>query len=38
MFGIPKYSEALTNIARDYGIVTTFKHSLIEVSDKIATF
>lgn len=29
MFGVPKYSQALTQVARDYGIKTTFNQNLI---------
>lgn len=34
MFGIPKYSEALAEVAKSYNIKVTFKHSLLEVTTK----
>lgn len=38
MFGVPKYSQTLTETAASYGIKTTFKHSLVEVTDREAIF
>jgi len=32
MFGVPKYSQTLTQVAKDYGINVTFKHTLVEVT------
>lgn len=29
MFGVPKYSQALTKIAKDYGIKSTFNQNLV---------
>ena len=29
MFGVPKYSNALAKVAKDYGIKTTFNQNLI---------
>lgn len=33
MFGVPKYSEQLTKVAKGYGITTNLKHDLIEIKD-----
>lgn len=38
MFGVPKYSEALTKVAADYNIKTTFKHPLVKINGNQATF
>lgn len=38
MFGVPKYSETLTQVAKDYGIDVTFKHTLVEVTRDTAIF
>ena len=38
MFGVPKYSEALTKVAASHDIKTTFKHNLVEVSHDTAIF
>ena len=38
MFGVPKYSQALTNVAASYNINTTFKHPLIKIDHNEATF
>ena len=38
MFGVPKYSTALTSVAQDHGIKTNFKHKLIKVQGNEATF
>ena len=32
MFGVPKYAQALTKVAADYGINVSFKHPLVKVS------
>lgn len=38
MFGVPKYSKTLEQVAADHGIKTTFKHSLVKVAGNEATF
>lgn len=40
MFGVPKYSAALTKIAQGYGIDTRFKRKLVEIKkdERIAVF
>lgn len=38
MFGVPKYSKTLTQVAKDYGIDVTFKHTLVEVTRDTAIF
>ena len=38
MFGVPKYSESLMNVANSYHITTTFKHNLVELTGKEAIF
>jgi len=38
MFGVPKYSKTLEQVAAEYGIKTTFKHPLVKVSGNKATF
>lgn len=40
MFGVPKYSQALVNIAKGYGVDVKFKSQLVEVKkdQKIAVF
>ncbi len=38
MFGVPKYSEALTKVANSYNITTTFKHNLVELTSNQAIF
>lgn len=38
MFGVPKYSKTLEQVAADYGIKTSFKHPLVKVSGNKATF
>jgi hypothetical protein len=38
MFGVPKYSKALEQIAAEYGIKTTFKNALLKVRGNEATF
>lgn len=38
MFGVPKYSQKLTEVAASYGITTTFKHPLVKVEGNQATF
>jgi hypothetical protein len=38
MFGVPKYSKALEQVAAEHGIMTTFKHSLVKISGNDATF
>lgn len=40
MFGVPKYSEALGKIAKNYGIDVRFKRKLVEVkaNEKVAIF
>ena len=38
MFGVPKYAEALTRIAANYNIKTTFLHQLVEVQENKAIF
>lgn len=38
MFSVPKYSQALTKIAGDYGIKTNYKHVLLKVAGNTATF
>jgi hypothetical protein len=32
MFGVPKYAQALTQVAAGYGINVNFKHPLVKVS------
>ena len=31
MFGVPKYSQALTNVAAGYNINCVFKHPLVKI-------
>ena len=38
MFGVPKYSQKLTEVAASYNIKTTFKHPLVKVEGNQATF
>jgi sulfide:quinone oxidoreductase len=38
MFGVPKYSQALSEVAAGYNIRTTFKHPLVKVGGNEATF
>jgi NADPH-dependent 2,4-dienoyl-CoA reductase/sulfur reductase-like enzyme len=38
MFGVPKYSKTLTEVAASYNIKTTFKTPLIKVKGNEATF
>jgi hypothetical protein len=38
MFGVPKYSEALTKVAQSYHIKTTFKQNLVELTANTAIF
>lgn len=38
MFGVPKYSQTLSEVAADFGIKTTFKHPLVKVSGNEAIF
>ncbi len=38
MFGVPKYSEALTKVAKKLDIECTFFHNLVEIKDDIAVF
>jgi len=38
MFGVPKYSQTLTEVAAGYNIKTTFKHPLVRVTGNEATF
>jgi sulfide:quinone oxidoreductase len=38
MFGVPKYSETLKNVAQSYNIDVTFKHNLVEVTKDKAIF
>lgn len=38
MFGVPKYSKSLTQIAASYNIKTTFKTPLVKVKGNEATF
>jgi sulfide:quinone oxidoreductase len=38
MFGVPKYSQKLTEVAASYNIKATFKHPLVKVSGNEATF
>lgn len=38
MFGVPKYSQKLTEVAASYNIRTTFKHPLVKVTGDEATF
>jgi len=38
MFGVPKYSEALTRVAQSHNIKTSFFHNLVEVTPKNAVF
>lgn len=38
MFGVPKYSQTLTEVAAGYNIKTIFKHPLVKVSGNEATF
>ncbi len=33
MFGVPKYAEALTKVAKKFDINCTFSHNLIEIKD-----
>lgn len=38
MFGVPKYSQTLTEVAASYNIKTTFKSPLVKVQGNEATF
>ena len=38
MFGVPKYSEALTKVAAKLDVICTFKHKLVEINGENATF
>lgn len=38
MFAVPKYASALTRIAANYNIQTTFLHQLVEVKENKAIF
>ena len=38
MFAVPKYGNALEQVAADYNIDVKFKHSLVKVSGNEATF
>ena len=38
MFGVPKYSQALTHVAAGYNINTVFKHPLVKIENNEATF
>lgn len=38
MFGVPKYAEALTKVAKDFDIKCTFQHNLVEIKDDVAVF
>ena len=38
MFGIPKYSEILAQIAKQYVVGVTFRHNLVEVTKDKAIF
>lgn len=38
MFGVPKYSQTLTEVASEFNIQTTFKHPLVKVKGNEATF
>jgi hypothetical protein len=38
MFGVPKYSHALTGLAASYNIKTAFKTPLVKIKGNEATF
>lgn len=38
LFRVPKYSQGLTKYAQKYHINVNFKHNLVELTDKTATF
>ena len=38
MFGVPKYSEALTKVAAKFDIKCTFNHKLVEIRSDTAIF
>ena len=38
MFGVPKYSQALTGVAAEYNIHTSFNQNLVEVTKDEAVF
>jgi hypothetical protein len=38
MFGVPKYSQTLVEVAASYDIKTTFKHPLVKVHGNEAVF
>jgi NADPH-dependent 2,4-dienoyl-CoA reductase/sulfur reductase-like enzyme len=38
MFGVPKYSDTLVQVAKKYNVGVTFKHNLVEVTKDKAIF
>ena len=38
MFGVPKYSQTLAEVAKNHSVSVTFKHNLVEVTKDVATF